>query len=82
MKRRIQDDRNEGEYTVICLPEIRTNEHGHKWLVSDSETRDGTSATWGCGIHLVLQEPPAGKNAQVGWRWFLAVPEAIGARNL
>ena len=40
--------------------------------LSDCENRDGTSATWWCGIHLLLQEPPAGKNAQMGWRWFLA----------
>ena len=82
MRRRMQYVWIEWEYPVLCLPEIRTNEHGHKWLVSDSENRDGTSATWWCGIHLLLQEPPAGKIAQMGWRWFLAVPEAIGARNL
>jgi len=60
---------NENTQYYVCQRYVRMN-------------RDGTSATWWCGIHLLLQEPPAGKNAQMGWRWFLAVPEAIGARNL
>ena len=70
------------KYPVLRLPAICPNEHGHKRFVSDCENRDGTSATWWCGIHLLLQEPPAGKIAQMGWRWFLAVTEATGARNL
>ena len=34
------------------------------------------------GLHLLLKESPAGKNAKMGWRRFLAVSEATGARNL
>ena len=67
---------NESTQYYVCQRYV------HKWLVSDSENRDGTSATWRCGIYLLLQEPPAGENAQMGWRRFPAVPEATGARNL
>ena len=68
---------NENTQYYVCQRYVRMN-----MVVSDCENRDGTSATWWCGIHLLLQEPPAGKIAQMGWRWFLAVPEATGARNL
>ncbi len=31
-------------------------------------------------VRTEMELPPLG--AQMGWRWFLAVPEATGARNL
>ena len=82
MKRRICYVWTKRKYPVLRLPAICPNEHGHKWSVPDCEDGDGAAATRWCRLHLLLKEPPAGKNAQMGWRRFPAVSEATGARNL
>ena len=52
---------NENTQYYVCQRYVRMN-----MGINGCENRDGTSATWWCGIHLLLQEPPAGKNALLG----------------
>ena len=69
-------DDNDSNPTLIQPTEFVLNTPTYANATIDLERSTGLE----CGIHLLLQEPPAGKIAQMGWRWFLAVPEATEGR--